>query len=436
MPFYIPAGKDRADGVTLLPLQPIGSVGPDAPAGTPDPSGQLAVIGDPSGTKLEEAADSPEIERAEQCTAQHRFKTAYDNAINIISAIGRGTYLADTVGNIWRVLSTKVQSFRAGYADISIVSESISFDSPPDDFQVVPVELGIDILKHPRYSWALLPYATDNSTYVMVGDTDITGASIKESIVRLIQTYRDSPFFPSQNQINGLIQTNVLSQITNGTIDVQVPNPDCDFGTTIIAPPRWDGVTANKPAGNYQYSIVSAPVNISDPNDFLAIALAAAQEIISKLWRQEDTPYLVGYQVTWSQYFFQPRPLNPGGYIEDPTGIVPDYFIGTSGNLTDLARGDLGNPFGNFDTVAPPAPGDGTIFDDMASINPQSYSDDGTSLGSVNISWLRKADEVVYERTWFKIVHTWLGSPIGNWDRDLFTQNNRPQNANDFNLPY
>jgi hypothetical protein len=162
------------------------------------------------------------------------------------------------------------------------------------------------------------------------------------------------------------------------------------------------------PEGNYNYAIINVPVDLSSNTDPIAIAVAATKEIISKLWRQEDTPYLTGFQIIWKQYFFRPVFLNPGGYIENPVGIVPDFFISPSQDGSD------------------------TIFDQMAQFNPQSYSSDGTSTGAVNISWLRKSDEEEYQRTWFAVPHVWLGSPIGSWDADLYTQGNRPQNASQF----
>lgn len=442
MSFWISSGVDRADGVTPLPAQPQGATGGSKTVGTPDPDGGRTKFGDVSNTDVEEEVDSPEIERAEQCTAQHRFKTSYSNGLFLLDGLGRGTFLQDTLGKVYRVLSSKIQSMRGGdRCSLTVTTESVSFDSPPDEFQLIPVELGIDILKHPRYSWAINPIPTDSSTFTTVGDTQIFYTDIKESIIRMVQTYRDSPFFPSANQINGLVQSNILSQIKNGSIDTQVPNPDVDLGQPILSGSdpnksnRWNGKTANKPPGNFLYYIVSVPVSAS-PSDPVRIALAAAREIIYKLWRQEDNPYVVGFQITWSQFFFRPVYEDPGGYIQSPVIFVPDYFISPDSSISLVPRGDLTSSFGNNDTVAPAGTGRSTLFDLMATINPQSYSDDGTSSGNVNISWLRKADEVEYQRTWFKVTHTWIGSPIGLWDTNLYTKSDRPQDANDFQATF
>lgn len=382
--------------------------------GTKNPAGALRVFGDDLGTNIQEEPDSPEIERAEQGTFLHSFKTSFTNAVNLITGLARGTFVEDSFGNVWRILSSKMQSIGGGYAKLSVVAESISFDVPPDEYQIIPVESGADILKHPRYAWALNPLPSDDSTVTVVGDKTINYTSIKESIIRMVQTYRDSPFFPSANQINGLIQTNILSSIKKGFIDVQVPNNDVIQGQPLLdgtspnQSNRWNGFAGQEPPGNFDYYIVSVPVDLTNPSDPVSIALAAAREIIFKLWRQEDIPYAILYQIVYAAFSFKPEFINPGGYIESPIGIVPDYFI------------------------SPSQDGSNSIFDLLSTYNPQSYSQDGTLGGVVAISWLRKADETDFSRTWFKIISSWLGSPIGHFDPDLNTSGNRPQNANDF----
>ena len=414
----IPTGFDRGDGVTPLPQQPQGSPGSPQPFGTPDPAGAVTVRWQTPSASLEQPAqedgESPEIERAEQATIMHRTKHAWQDAVNLITGLGRGTFLQDSFGNITRILSSRIASKRGGQANLEVVAESISFDSPPDEFRIEPADLGLDIIKHPRYSWAIAPNPTDSSRSTTVGDTVINYIQIKTSIIRLIQAYRDSPFFPSPDQVNGLIQNNIMSQISAGGdgkayLNVQVPNPNFDGTKAIDAPVAWSGLNSDLPvAGNPQYLIVLVPVDLSNPDDPISIALAAAKEIISKLWRQEDTPYLTIFRLIWTRYFFAPQFINPGGYIEDPVGVVPDYFM------------------------SPNQDGSNTVFDLIAQINPQAYSSDGTSTGSVNISSLRRADEVEFQRTWFKVDHSWDVAIIGNWDLDLYSGANRPQNANDF----
>jgi len=416
---YFPTGLDRGDGVTPLPAQPKGTPG-SGTFGTPNAVGQ--VINDYAGKSdgksqpPQEDASSPQIERAEQGTIVHRFKMAWADGLDYIRTLGRGVFLQDSFGDVTRVLAAQLNSLPKDQCEVVVTAESISFDSPPDEWQVVPVESGIDILKNPRYNWALSPAAGDDGTYTAVGDINVTFYSLKSQIVRMIQTYRDAPVFPSADTVNGLFQNNVLQAMTkqsDGTqlLPLNIPILSPDFDPTLPnTPPLWDGVIANLPAGNYNYAIIQVPVDLNNTGDPIAIALAAAKEIISKLWRQEDTPYSVYYQCTLSQYFFAPTLLNPGGIIQSPVGIVPDYFISPSQDGSD------------------------TIFDNFANVNPQDYSVDGTAGGAdkVSISWLRKADEVEYQRTWFKTTSVWIGSPIGVWDAQLYSSGPRPQISTDY----
>ena len=235
-----PTGFDRGDGVTALPTQPKGTGG-FGTFGTPNAAGQLINQfpgSDTGGTQPEqESPDSPEIERAEQGTIVHKLRMAWNDGLDYITGIGRGLFLQDSFGNVTRVLSAKLNSLKFGQAELIITAESISFDSPPDEFQVVPVELGIDIIKHPRYNWALSPVAGDDGTYATVGETTVSFVDMKSCLIRMIQTYRDAPFFPSANQVNGIIQTNVLQALTKGAdgktlIPVAVPVDSPDFDPT------------------------------------------------------------------------------------------------------------------------------------------------------------------------------------------------------------
>lgn len=419
--FRLPTGFDWADGVSNLPPQPLGTQGASGPLGTPNAADSRHVDSPNGGTEVtqEEAEDSPEIERAEQGTFSHRLTMFYDTAVNYLAGLGRGTFVQDSgrilgVQTVWRILSSRVKRKKGNVAELSYTAESTSFDSPPDEYSLTPSDLGLDILKHPRYSWALNPIPNDSTiNKTTVGNTDIFFTDIKSAIIRLIQSYRDAPFFPSPNQINGLIQTNIMSQLKNGVLDVHYnntaynPNPGPN-GPPIVDPVRWDGLTADKPTVNCPYFIIGVPVNLADPTDAIAIALAAAKELISKLWRQEDVPYIPVVQIQWSQFVFAPIYEDLGGYTQDPLTVIPDYFIDPNQNGTD------------------------NIFSQLSKINPQLFSSTGLNGGPVHISWLRKADQVDYQRTWFKVTRTWIGSPIGTWDESLYTTENRPQTANDF----
>lgn len=450
MAVWIPSGFDRADGVSLLPSQPAGSGGTPRAVGTPDPDGGLIIIASGGYTFpiLEEYPDSPIIEFAEQCTTTHRFKMLYVDALGISPAIQRGVFIQDSFSNLYRVLYSTIQSVTGSFADVSVTTESVSFDQPPDEFQCVPVELGLDIIKHPRYFWAINPVAQDYAplgvNFLTIGTTKVYYADIKFAIIRAIQTYRDSPFFPSPDNINGLVHNNVFAQfgIGNSTSsgnavgvsqNVAVANANFDPGSPETPPVAWNGNIANLPTtGNPRYFITTVPFTGSDTNP-ITIALAAAKEIITKLWRMEDSPSLPGFQMTWVQYFFASSSLDPGGYIQDPLTVVPEYFTDPNSNLLILPRGDLLSGNTNLDVDPPKPAGDPSIFTNMSFVNPQCYSSTGLNGGPINFSSLRKSDEVEFQRTWFRVTHTWLIAPIGVWDKDIYTQGNRPQKASDYN---
>jgi hypothetical protein len=360
----LPVGFDRADGVS-------GRIGTATPAGSilyQTSSGAMTI----DDVTIEELPDSPDIERAEQATISKTYRMSWTECLNRIAFIGRGTYAEDSFGNGYLVLSCSIKHEPGGTGLMTIVMEAKTFDSPPDEFSIVPVELGVNIIKHPRYFYAFLGTGYGSTEELQ-----------NQMVIRLLQDYFENTNANYRNAI-----------ITMLTDSAGVPTGVGD------QPPHWNSDTGAYDDG----SLVSGT----------AIAKAAAIEIIQKWWRGEETPYVVGYEMTFSQYYFVSPFLNPGGYIEDPMTEsypqLPEYF---------------------YSRDFPPNAAN-TIFDYMPAINPQCYSDDGTSLGSVNISWLRKADQVEYQRTWFKKTMTWLGSPVGQWDIDLYTNGPRPSAAGDY----
>lgn len=401
--------------------------------GTANADGQLIIQGPNGATDyvLQESASSPRFERAEQGTVTKTFTDIpFEDSCTYMAGLARGAILVDNshpeLGSpfIFRVLSSEQQMQPGNRATISIVSESLSFDTPPDEFQVVPVDLGIDILRHPRYRLALDPTIADQTDMVPVqGDwgATVSISTIKQAIVRAIQTYRDSPIFPSADNINGLFQNNIVNQFNYDTVNVLWPNPQFSPAEDVAAPVFWDGSTANFPIDNCQYFIVQ--IAVSDVG--IQFCLAAAKEIILKIWRMEDTPLLTGFEVTWSAYYSRPFfngeiGLNPGSYVENPmteaNPALPDYFW-AAGSIDWIPprQGDPSDQGGPGPEIS--------IFDGMASINPQCYAD---SDGTTSISWLRKADEVEFNRCWFRVTRKWLGAPIGNWDPDLYNTTPRP----------
>lgn len=358
-PEILPSGFDRADGE-------------DGRLGTATPAGAIEIDtgGDYSeGTaQVEEMPDSPTIERAEQATITHTWRiNDWQVAKDTIEFYGRGRIWTDSDGRLTKVLSSTLQHEKGGTAILTVVSEGISFDSPPDHFSCIPIELGINIIKHPRYFY---------SFFGANGTEEVTN----QMVIRMLQNYFDNP---SAAYRDALTQQLKASEDWVGTS--ADPNP---YGAVNEAGLFvWNDDTVLIPGTK--------------------LAKRAAEEIVQKYWRNSETPYLIGREIRYAQYFWLPQPLNPGGYIEDPIteGGLPDYFWETE-----------------F----------GTIFSSDADFNPQCYSDTGDPGGTTNISWLRKADEVEFERTWFRITKTWMGSAVGFWDPELYSSSHRPHVPSDY----
>jgi hypothetical protein len=449
--FVIPVGWDSADGVTLLPAQPYQSGGTPLIVGTPLPTAQVEIFGGYNdGTFLEEQPGSPRIERAEQCTCEHTIELAKSDAITLFANLPRGTIVSDTGANIWRVLSCDYTRTNDLHCSLHYVMESLSFDTPPDDFEINDVSLDLFIIKHPRYWRWLCPYSGD-TTAIQLGDSAQSSiAQIKEALIRIVQNYIESPFYPSQNLTQNYLQSNIIDGLNNGTFQIPVKNPIFQPGSTNVQPVTWDGNAASIPSrGNPNCPYYLVPVTkawLDDDPDIgpIHMAMAAAQELITKLWRQEDTPYIPAYEIVWTQRFFQPVYLNPGAYPEDPRDVVPSYFMGAPqsdfSNIGSIPRGQQGevgpiDQYFNGDSVAAAGSENDSILDQLVAINPQLFSSDGTASGNLVISSLRTSDSYHYERTWFATVHKWKVACVGKWDKDLYLEYgaSAPQSVSDFN---
>lgn len=313
---YPPSGVDRATGRDGFP-------------GTPTPAG--AVRKQPSTTIFEEYPTSPSIERGEQATLVHRFKTDPDNGLQLIYGLGRGAIFTDSQGNITRCLTAAYEYEKGDIINITVTSEGVSFDAPPDEFEIDEIEFNPSLFLHPRYK-------------------------------RIVD----------------------YSAMSGGGTPFLVTGPK------II---DWINSTANLAAVTAQQE-QNAQLNSTNIIDGQVLGLAL--ELVDKLRRGEDTFYLAGFRVTWSQYFYLPPLMNPGGYIENPVdnGGLPYYFWS--------------------DNQAPN--GNDILTFLAAQVNPNFYSQ--------GLSWLRQCDHLSYQRTWFKNTHTWVGGPLGQWDLDLYGSGN------------
>ncbi len=364
----VPYGFDRADGLD-------GRLGTATPEGSIQVQSTTGVI-NIDEMPLEELPDSPEVERAEQATITHTYRTSWSEGLNYIGFLGRGVVVSDSFDNVYLILSSSLRHEQGGTALLTIVMEAKSFDPPPEEFSVVPVELGVNIMKHPRYFYAFFGDGYGSTTEQQ-----------NQMVIRLLQDYFENTSANYRDAIIRMLKTSI-------------PYPDGDGYSP--QPPEWD-----RAAEDYVDSDTAFVQGT-------AMAKRAALEIVQKYWRGEETPYVVGYEVTWSQYVFVPPDINPGGFVENPmteaNPQLPAYF---------------------FSDTEPPDPAN-TIFDFLSTWNPQCYSVNGLPGGTINISWLRKSDQVEYQRTWFRITRTWIGSPVGFWDEQLYTRDQRPQVSGDY----
>lgn len=349
-------GIDRADGLEGRP-------------GTPTPPEGVVISSPNGGTEVvfNELPDSPEIERGEQGTISHRFNTSWSDGLTRLATLGRGLVQTDSYGNRSKIVSSKLQHQRGGYGLLTVVSESVSWDSPPDEFHVYPSELGLNIMKHPRYFYALM-------------GTSKAEELLNQCVIRRLQDYFANP---NAMYRDAQLREFKISLGYLGATGTDLPVLKTTKGSTLTPIPGTD------------------------------MAKRAAMEIVQKYWRNEENPYIVGWELVWSRFYFRPQWLNPGGYVEDPieeaSPQLPEYFW--------------------------VSPAGDSIFSHLSWFNPQSYSSSGARGDDVTISWLRKADHLDYQRTWFRVDRSWIGTPVGFWDPELMNQGPRPRIPDDYVLP-
>lgn len=407
------AGIDRNDGK--------GGLG-----GTSSSPLQIVVNGAGGVVNIDDIAtqeqdDSPTLERAEQCTSTHHFQTSYQSAKAYISIYSRGALTYDSDGNYYRVLSATMQYQKPGRALVTVIAESISFDVPPDEWGINNVKLGLDIFKHPRYFYSITP--TDQIPGYSGTPDSPEESTVKQTIIRALQAYRENPFIPTKNTLDALtgnLHDYITSQFVGGQIIYFKNNPYFNPAFPTTEPPALGTMPANPAtAGNNPRFY---PVQTSSITPSIALAVAAASEIIQKLWRMEDAPMINGIELTWSEYYFRQPYLNLGGYIEDPITQANPSFPAYFYSPTVIG--------GGFD----PDPST-TIFDKLTTQNPQCYAANGQYNGPLSVSWLRDADTFEYQRAWVKVTHKWLGSFIGTWDPDLNARPGDPNSLSNGNRP-
>lgn len=287
MPSFIPNGFDRADG----------SRNDDEgnPIGTATPAGAVkAVTASGDTIWLEESLESPEIERAEQGTIRHTFKCDYAvTGMLAIQYLSRGLFLTDSFGNVSRVLTAKLTHAKGDNAILEVVAESISFDTPVDDFDADDVEENVDLIWHPNYK-TVREYNLDSSGNRIDPLPKLTGYQI----IQFVRAAGGNPNISTRNDNLGMINSTGI--------------PD-------------------------------------------ASVLLLAVGLVDKLRRGETEFYFSGLRVTWTQYFYLPPLMDSGGYIQDPVlqGNLPAYFwsdtseIGGNNTLEILTLLTNPNIYGN-----------------------------------------------------------------------------------------
>ena len=250
--------------------------------------------------------------------------------------------MTDSYGDSIRVLTCTGQKLPFGKGSITIVGEGINFDVLPDEFSLTPSDMGINIMKHPRYFTSLYPNPLVDSPLACV---------VKQAIIRAIQTYQDSPFFPSAENLaalNGNVHDVIVNAMANGSFTYTRPNPYYNPDIPATSTPGVGGTAPVNPAtasNNPQFTTQSynPSENTSADNASIGKARAAASEIIQKLWRVEDSPPVACWEMVWSIYSFLPPYLSPGGYIEDPIAFgLPDYFYSPTRSIIEpIPRGGV-----------------------------------------------------------------------------------------------
>lgn len=309
------------------------------------------------GAYFEEMPDSPKWNFGEQGTVSHTYECDEETFIQLIPLMQRGQLQLDSFDDLSKILESSAEYIKGNRYRINIVSEGLNWGIPPDEFSVEPMEINPDLMKHPRYNYG-----------------------------------------PA------------------GSLDGD------EFGLTAQqkAALRFVINQGNNYSANSAYNVLFAAGGIAGPGgtiDFSPIQQRMGWEIIQKYFRGEDTFYLPALVVTYSSFYYNPQPLCPGGFIDNPifTRFGPSipYFF-WSRNGTD-------NP-GAFNNILQ------TIAEG-----------DSWNLWQNGVTYLRKADTFQYTRTWFKLTQTWIGAPTGPkdtngqnyiyWDPDLY-QNPPPALGN------
>lgn len=94
-------------------------------------------------------------------------------------------------------------------------------------------------------------------------------------------------------------------------------------------------------------------------------AIPLALKLIDKLQRGQESYYMASLRYLWATHSWSVPNISRGGYRQSPLGPLANYFVG-------------------------------------------------------DIDWLREADDLQYSNGIWKWTSSWLGTPGGDWDMDLY----------------
>ena len=163
-------------------------------------------------------------------------------------------------------------------------------ESPPDEFSIVPVELGVNIIKHPRYFYAFMGDGYGSTTEYQ-----------NQMVIRLLQDYMENP---SANYRDAIIRM-LYDSLDNstGTGD-QPPEWNSDTESYIsVATAKVSGTNAAlftssmEPVGVLiacPYLVIQAPLSSGSPGSFTAVPGTAGNSntvrcsgvLVSSFWME------------------------------------------------------------------------------------------------------------------------------------------------------
>lgn len=342
--FPLPSFYDRADGgltnvngtPTITNLSKGGGIGSN--------------YGGTSGypTMFEEDSDSPIIEFGEQCTITHTFTVDYYTGMILQQQYQRGAYMSD---------SGLIQANQN------------------------------NIPGNPRYGNAA---GTPNITRVLstrMQPIDRTNTQACKLIVVSEGTSFGAPpeeFSITTQELNPVAEKHprysALDYYTRNIIR------NADVADFIDVQNQWSAVLDSL-----------EPFSNANPYPNPGNPWGAAQELLFKKQKGEDTFYLSGFKITYSQYFWAPQDINPGGFFQDPFSVIPSYYWTDTDGLNIFAQPPNGYNANMYPNTTP-----------------------DLSEAPYGLSWLRQTDTLELNRTWWKFNMTWIGAPLGIWDNEWY----------------